>query len=112
MAINTGRVAGPVQQAITSKLENDFTPSWLEVINESHLHNVPSESEMHFKVIVVSENFAGQSSIARHRSVHRTLHEELSNGLHALTITSVTASEWAERSGFVPESPQCRGGEK
>ena len=112
MAIKTNDVPGPVQQAITGKLESDFTPSWLEVINESHLHNVPPESEMHFKVVVVSENFAGQSSIARHRSVHRTLREELDNGLHALTITSVTASEWTERLGFVPESPQCRGGGK
>ena len=108
MASNTGEANGPIQQAITGKLSTAFAPSWLEVINESHQHNVPAESEMHFKVVVVSETFAGKSSIARHRLVHRTLREELDNGLHALTITSVTASEWAEKSGFVPDSPQCR----
>lgn len=109
METNTGEVGGPIQRAITGKLKSAFAPSWLEVSNESHLHNVPAASEMHFKVVVVSESFAGQSSIARHRLVHQYLREELDNGLHALTITSVTAAEWTERSGFAPESPQCRG---
>lgn len=109
MTINPNEVTGPIQQSITGKLESAFTPSLLEVINESHLHNVPPGAEMHFKVVVVSENFAGRSSIARHRLVHQTLREELDNGLHALTITSVTPTEWTERSRFVPESPQCQG---
>ena len=34
-------------------------PSHLEVINESHMHNVPRSSETHFKVVVVAEAFEG-----------------------------------------------------
>ncbi|MGY8958915.1 MAG: BolA family transcriptional regulator, partial [Alphaproteobacteria bacterium] len=29
-----------VQQGITEKLQSAFTPSHLDVINESHMHNV------------------------------------------------------------------------
>lgn len=38
-------------------------PSYLEVINESYMHNVPKGSETHFKVIVVADTFQDMSLI-------------------------------------------------
>ena len=43
-----------VHVIIEKKLRDNLSPSFLEVINESNMHNVPSGSESHFKVIVVS----------------------------------------------------------
>ena len=40
-------------------LEDAFQPSLLSVENESHRHNVPADSETHFKVVHVAERFTG-----------------------------------------------------
>ena len=98
-----------VQQQIEAKLRDCLSPVHLEVINESHMHSVPKGSETHFKVVVVSDRFEGQSSVRRHQLVYGTLADELKRGVHALAITSRTPAEWAAR----PEanaSPKCLGG--
>ena len=41
------------------------------MVNESYMHNVPRGSETHFKVMVVSEAFAGLNRLARHRAVNK-----------------------------------------
>ena len=72
------------QQTITDKLNEAFSPEHLEVINESHMHNVPEGSESHFKVIVVSDAFRDKMPVARHRMVNKALEQELAGGIHAL----------------------------
>lgn len=101
---------GPVQREIERKLEENLNPIHLEIHNESHLHSVPPGSEYHFKVIIVSDSFASHKPLARHRTVNKLLAEELDNGVHALTISTFTQNEWAERGGVVATSPKCRGG--
>lgn len=46
-----------VETAITKKLQEHLNPSYLKVINESYMHNVPKNAETHFKVVIVSEDF-------------------------------------------------------
>jgi BolA family transcriptional regulator, general stress-responsive regulator len=101
-----------VQQHIYRKIHDCLTPLHLEVVNESHLHSVPAGSESHFKVVVVSERFADQRLIQRHRTIHELLAEEFTNGLHALALHTLTPEEWFERGGQAPESPLCLGGAK
>ena len=103
---------GPVQQSVTAKLQEAFSPSSLQVINESHMHSVPPGSESHFKVIVVSDSFTGQNRVARHRSVNKVLAEELAASVHALSMDALTPAEWQERGGTSTPSPVCRGGSK
>ena len=50
------------------------------------MHNVPSGSESHFKVVVISDKFDKMNLIGRHRLVHETLSEELCGSIHALSI--------------------------
>jgi stress-induced morphogen len=75
-------------------------------MNESFMHNVPKGSETHFKVVVVSDAFEGMALIKRHRAVNTTLKAELAAGVHALTITAKTPSEW-EASGHHVEVRVC-----
>ena len=96
-----------VSRAIYSKLQGHFVPSVLEVMNESHMHNVPKGSETHFKVVIVSEKFEGRALIARHREVNSLLGDELKSGVHALSIVAKTPSQWT---GNVVKSPTCLGG--
>ena len=101
-----------VQNRITSKLEEAFSPQHLEVLNESNKHNVPPGSESHFKLIVVCESFQGQMLIKRQRQINQLLADELANGVHALSMHTYTPAEWAEKNGLSPKSPPCLGGGK
>ncbi|XP_046593872.1 DNA-binding transcriptional regulator BolA isoform X2 [Neodiprion lecontei] len=77
----------PVESSIRSKLEEGLEPNFIQVVNESYMHNVPKGSETHFKVVVVSEKFAGQP-----------------------LIKAKTPEQWQESSKLVEPSPACRGG--
>ena len=107
-----GVVQGSVQAVIEKKLTDAFLPEYLLVENESHMHNVPAGSEMHFKVQIVSDSFAGQMLIKRHRAVNKALAEELAGPVHALSMHTFTKEEWQERHGQIPDSPPCHGGGK
>lgn len=100
------------QQRITEKLERRFNPVHLEIVNESHMHNVPPGSESHFKVTIVSEEFSEKPLVARHRAVNQALAEELAGGIHALALHTLDPDQWFERAGRVPDSPPCHGGGK
>jgi len=101
-----------IQENINQKLINSFSPVYLEVENESNMHNVPPGSESHFKVVVVSEQFEGKSLIQRHRLINQSLSEELQNHIHALAIHAYTNNEWGEREFKEMKSPPCHGGGK
>lgn len=100
-----------IENQITEKLKADFNPSHLQVINESHMHNVPTGSESHFKVVVVSDKFDGKRLIQRHKAINSCLASELKNDIHALAMHTYTAQEWAEVED-APQSPKCLGGSK
>ena len=95
-----------VARSIYTKLQSTFVPSVLEVMNESHMHNVPKGSETHFKVLIVSDHFEGQPPIKRHRVVHSVLSDELKSGVHALSIVAKTSVQW---DGNIGKSPPCLG---
>lgn len=99
-----------VQQTIEQKLAEQLSLSYLSVENESHKHSRGENS--HFKVTLVSEEFAGKRPVARHQSVYAVLTDEMANGVHALAIHAYTGQEWEARQQEVPASPSCLGGSK
>ena len=98
------------QETIVQKISESLTPAHLEVINESHMHNVPPGSESHFKLVVVADVFDGMPRVRRHQQVNGILAAELDGGVHALSMQTLTRDEWAARGGEVTDSPQCLGG--
>ena len=101
-----------IKQQIETKLSGALPLTLLEVVNESHMHSVPPGSETHFKVVLVSPEFAGKRPVARHQLVYRVLADELAGPLHALALHTYTADEWQQRNGAAPVSPECMGGSK
>jgi BolA protein len=98
------------------KLAAAFKPTHLEVINESHRHNVPAMSETHFKCVVISDQFEKKTLIDRHRFVNAVLADELGEkgGVHALSIVAKTPEQWSDMAAAgksVGPSPNCRGGD-
>ncbi len=101
-----------VQQSIQTKIATALAPSHLEVVNESHMHAVPPGSESHFRVVVVSERFEGQPLVRRQQTVNQILEQEFEDGLHALSMQTLTGAEWTRRGGQTRASPACHGGGK
>jgi acid stress-induced BolA-like protein IbaG/YrbA len=48
---------------------------------------------VHFDAIVVSESFAGKSTLQRHRLVYATLGSRMGHEIHALSLRTVTPDE-------------------
>ncbi|GFR71472.1 BolA 1-like protein [Elysia marginata] len=99
----------PVESAVRQKLTEALKPQYLDIINESYMHNVPKGSESHFKVVIVSSAFENVKRLQKHQLVHQAIQEELDNKIHALSIVAKTPAEW-EVSQDVGKSPPCRGG--
>jgi BolA family transcriptional regulator, general stress-responsive regulator len=87
---------------ITRLLRDSFAPATLTVTDDSHRHaghaGAAPGGETHYTVLMVAEEFRGQTRIARSRAVHAVLAGELAGGLHALALTLRTPEE-AERQG-------------
>ena len=76
-----------LEQQLIDRLQQ-LSPSHLEVVNESSGHGgyFPGK-ESHFKVIVVSEIFAGLRLVQRHQKIYAVAGDLLSPGkIHALAI--------------------------
>lgn len=99
-----------IKATIETKLASLLEPHYIEVVNESHMHSVPANSETHFKLVVVSAHFNGLRNVARHQKVYAFLQDELAGPVHALALHTYTEEEWAKRNGDVPQSPDCKGG--
>ena len=81
---------------LRNALMKSLDPSVLDLENESHGHNVPKNSETHFRLVIVSQMFEGLSRVKRHQLVYKVAHEVLEKGVHALAMQCFTESEWAE----------------
>jgi BolA protein len=101
-----------VQQEIEQQLAELLAPAFLEVANESHQHSVPANSETHFKVVVVSDQFEGKRKVARHQQVYGLLATQMQGPVHALALHTYTPGEWQSRQQAAPQSPECQGGSK
>ena len=79
-----------VEQSIHEKLTVRFSPVFLAIENQSHLHSghhgSPGTGESHFHIDIVAKAFLNKSRIDCHRLVNETLAEELAGPIHALAI--------------------------
>jgi BolA protein len=97
---------------INALLKDNFKLEYVDVVNESHMHSVPANSETHFKVTIVSEDFQGKSKVARHQLVYGLLGFLMQEGLHALALHTYLPAEWQSLHEKAPDSPNCMGGSK
>ena len=94
-----------LEQQLIDRLQQ-LSPSHLEVVNESSGHGgyFPGK-ESHFKVIVVSDIFAGLRLVQRHQKIYAVAGDLLSPGkIHALAIHAFLPTEWQ---GQDTTSPNC-----
>ena len=81
---------GPVGQIMKAKLVAAFSPSILELIDESNQHHGHSgahpSGESHFRVRINSAIFQGKNRVQQHRLINEALAAELKARVHALAI--------------------------
>ena len=99
-----------LKNEVTEKLESMFSKGSVQVEDFSHEHSVPAGSESHLRVRIVSEEFVGLNTVARHRKVYAALTQQFGKGLHALQLQLLTPDE--DDSSPTLSSPKCMGGEK
>lgn len=74
---------------IRARLIQAFSPSELEVIDDSHKHKGhpgAKDGRGHYRVRIVSAKFAGKKPIERHRMVFEALDTLLETDIHALSV--------------------------
>ena len=88
---------GAILDAIQDKLQRQFSPSRLEVVDDSARHaghaGAREGGESHFNVTIVSASFLGATKVARQRMVYRALADELSGPVHALSVKALAPGE-------------------
>ena len=100
-----------IAETIENKLRAELAVAHLQLENESHMHSGPA-TDSHFKLVVVSDGFAGKRLVQRHQLIYRVLADELAGPVHALAMHLYTAEEWQARNAEVMPSPNCLGGSK
>jgi len=79
-----------MKQRIAEKLKNNLNPSFLEVINNSHLHSGHmgdnGTGETHFAIKIAAEELKDLNAVNAHRKINALLKDEFGLGLHALEI--------------------------
>ena len=94
-----------IESQIIDIINDKLSPSVLNIINESFMHNVPTGSESHFKLIVVSDVFKDLTNVKRHQLIYRTLNE-IMDEIHALSIHAFDEKEY-NANPVVIDSPNC-----
>lgn len=74
---------------IEALLRESFSPSRLQIKDQSHLHAGHAgarDGRGHYEVTIVAEAFAGKRPLARHRMVYDALGALMETDIHALRI--------------------------
>ena len=86
-----------ISNAIRTKLTDAFSPSRLEVVDDSARHaghaGAREGGESHFNVLIEAQAFAGLTKVARQRQVYGVLSELLAGPVHALSLKALAPGE-------------------
>ena len=93
------------KETIISDLHQAFAIEHIALKNESFMHNVPADSESHFKLIIVSDDFLGITKVKRHQGIYNALSETMKS-IHALSIQAFTVAEY-NLDPMILDSPDC-----
>ncbi len=86
---------------IAKMLTKNFLPIYFLIEDDSASHARHREALQsgggHFSMIIVSQKFAGQKMLERHRMIYKLLKPFFKKDIHALAIQAFTPDEFAKR---------------
>jgi BolA protein len=71
-------------------------PTQIEIADDSHLHAGHAGAQgggRHYRLSIVSAQFIGKNTLARHRMIYSALHELMQHDIHALNIKAIAPDE-------------------
>lgn len=83
-------------QLIRERLESAFSPTELDIRDDSHLHvghAGAQDGRGHFHVTIRASAFEGKRPLARHQLVYETLGDLMKSDIHALQISAKAPEE-------------------
>ena len=92
-------------ETIVSQLNISFDVANLFLENESFMHNVPPNSETHFKLVIVSNDFTELTNVKRHQCIYKALNDTMTR-IHALSIQAFTPDEYLQNP-IILKTPDC-----
>lgn len=82
---------------LRAKLAAALRPASLTIVDESARHaghaGAREGGESHFRIRIISAEFAGLSRVERQRRVYAAVAGEFADGVHALALTTLTPDE-------------------
>tara|TARA_A100001015_G_scaffold132459_1_gene146990 strand:+ start:3453 stop:3731 length:279 start_codon:yes stop_codon:yes gene_type:complete len=92
-----------MKNKLTKVLMEDFSPVYLKVVDQSHLHAGHYENTTgygtHFDVTLVSNNFKEIKKLERHRLIYQSCKPLFVIGIHALSLHVYDLDEWSKENG-------------
>lgn len=78
----------PRVEMIRERLEKEFAPIALDIIDDSHMHagHASAGGAGHFTVKITAEAFAGKMPLQRHKMVFAAVDDMMQTEIHALSI--------------------------
>ena len=84
------------RERLAGRLKDELGPDHLEVIDDSHHHAGhagAADGRGHFTVLIVSQRFAGLSTLERHKLVYQVVGDMMTTDVHALSIQALAPGE-------------------
>lgn len=84
------------RERLAGRLTDGLGPDHLEVIDDSHRHAGhagAADGRGHFTVLIVSQRFAGLSTLERHKLVYQVVGDMMTTDVHALSIQALAPGE-------------------
>ena len=78
-----------LQDHIRIKLEKDFQPTYLQLIDETDRHKKHKQfqkDKFHYRLCIESETLSNQSKLKAHQAIYNTLGDLMQTHIHALSI--------------------------
>ncbi len=86
-----------LESVLRERLAN-LTPLRLELVDESAKHaghEGAKSGGRHYRLLIISTEFSGKSTLLRHRLIYDTLGELMRSKIHALSIQALAPGEAA-----------------
>jgi acid stress-induced BolA-like protein IbaG/YrbA len=74
-------------ESITASIRDGLSCDHVEVAGDGQ----------HFEALIVAAAFDGATRVRRHQLVYATLGDRMREEIHALSMTTLTPAEWAQR---------------
>tara|TARA_A100001035_G_C27763384_1_gene492409 strand:+ start:457 stop:726 length:270 start_codon:yes stop_codon:yes gene_type:complete len=87
-----------IKKEIKKRLEKRLDLIHFEIkdFTGRHLNHKLHEGGFHLETTIVSDNFIDKTLIERHRLVYDAMGELMKHEIHALSMKTLTRSEWEE----------------